>query len=252
MTRLLPLLFLALACGCIALRPDPLPAAPALHSALAPASRLSETWWRERFETANARISDGDVELIFLGDSITQGWEAEGQAVWDEFYGQRKALNLGFSGDRTQHVLWRLERHGLETLAQPGRTAPKLVVLMIGTNNSNGADNTAEEIADGIRAVVESLRSRLPTTKVLLLAIFPRGARPDEQREKNARASALAARIADGEQVHFLDIGPEFLSDDGTLPTDVMPDLLHLSPEGYRIWAASIEPWLVEFFDALR
>jgi beta-glucosidase len=252
MTRLLPLLFLALACGCIALRPDPKPPAPTMHSALAPAERLGEGWWRERFETANARIARGDVELIFLGDSITQGWEAEGQSVWGEFYGQRKALNLGFSGDRTQHVLWRLERHGLETLAQPGRTAPKLVVLMIGTNNSNGADNTAEEIADGIRAVVESLRTRLPSTKVLLLAIFPRGVSPDEQREKNARASALAAGIADGQHVHFLDIGPEFLTDDGTLPTDVMPDLLHLSPEGYRIWAASMEPLLTKLLGASR
>jgi len=223
-------------------------AAPALHSALVPADRLVERWWKERFDAANARIARGDVELIFLGDSITQGWEDEGKDVWTEYYGKRKALNLGYGGDRTQHVLWRLERHGLEALAKPaaGQSSPKLVVLMIGTNNSNGADNTAQEIADGIRAVVSSLRARLPETKVLLLAIFPRGAKPDGQREKNAQASALAAKIADGKMVHYLDIGPKFLAEDGTLSTDIMPDLLHLSPLGYGIWAESIEPLVAE------
>ena len=221
---------------------------PALHTALAPAERMGEAWWKERFEAANARIAQGDVELLFLGDSITQGWESEGKDVWSEFYGKRKALNLGFSGDRTQHVLWRLEHHGLEALARPaaGKASPKLVVLMIGTNNSNGKDNTAQEIADGIGAIVESLRARLPQARVLILAIFPRGARPDAQREKNAQASALVARIADGKQVHYLDIGPKFLSDDGTLGTDLMPDLLHLSPMGYGIWAESIEPLVAE------
>ena len=223
-------------------------AAPALHSALAPADRLGETWWKERFDAANTRIAQGDVGLIFLGDSITQGWEDAGKDIWAEFFGKRKALNLGFSGDRTQHVLWRLERHGLEALAKPvaGQASPKLVVLMIGTNNSDGADNTAQEIADGIIAVVRSLRARLPETKVLMLAIFPRGAKPDEQRGKNAQASALVAKIADGKLVHYLDIGPKFLAEDGTLTTDIMPDLLHLSPTGYGIWAESIEPVVAE------
>lgn len=229
-------------------------AAPALHSALAPADRLGEAWWKERFDAANARLAQGDVDLIFLGDSITQGWEDVGQGVWAEFYGKRKAINLGFSGDRTQHVLWRLERHGLEALAKPaaGLSSPKLVVLMIGTNNSNGADNTAQEIADGIIAVVKSLRTRLPETRVLILGIFPCGARPDEQRGKNAQASALAAKIADGKMVRYLDIGPKFLADDGTLTTDIMPDLLHLSPLAYGIWAESIEPLVAELMSAKR
>ena len=109
--------------------------APRLHSALAPAERLVEEWWKQRFEASNARIAQGGVGLVFLGDSITQGWEDEGKEIWAEFYGKRRAIDLGFSGDRTQHVLRRLERHGLERLAGPD--APKLVVLMIGTNNSN-------------------------------------------------------------------------------------------------------------------
>ena len=223
-------------------------AAPALLSALTPADRLGEAWWKERLEAANARIAQGDVGLIFLGDSITQGWEEAGKDIWSEFYRKRKALNLGFSGDRTLHVLWRLERHGHEALAKPaaGQSGPKLVVLMIGTNNSNGADNTAEEIADGIVAIVKSLRAKLPQTKVLILAIFPRGEKPDAQREKNARASALAAQIADGKMVHYLDIGQKFLAEGGTLTTDIMPDRLHLSPAGYGIWAESIEPKVAE------
>jgi beta-glucosidase len=219
------------------------------HTALVPAERLAEGWWKERFEASNARLAQGDIGMLFLGDSITQGWESEGKAVWDEFFAPRKAVNLGFSGDRTQHVLWRLERHGLEALAKPaqGKQAPRLAVVMIGTNNSNGADNTAEEIADGIRAVVTALTTKLPDTQVLLLAIFPRSEKADAQRAKNARASALASKIADGKRVHFLDIGAVFLGEDGTtLGREIMPDYLHLSPLGYGLWAEAIEPKVKE------
>jgi beta-glucosidase len=230
----------------LALLPFLAPQEPAakVHTALAPAERLAEGWWKERFEATNKRLAEGDVGLLFLGDSITQGWEGEGKAVWDEFFAPRKAVNLGFSGDRTQHVLWRLERHGLEALAA---RAPRLAVLMIGTNNSNGADNTAEEIADGIRAVVSALAVKLPDTKVLLLAIFPRGAEADAQRAKNARASQLASRIADGKRVHYLDIGAVFLGEYGsTLTRELMPDYLHLSPLAYGLWAEAIEPKVKE------
>jgi beta-glucosidase len=226
---------------------EPAPAAsqaPRLHSAVRPVDRSSEPWWQQRFEAANARLSQGGVGLLFIGDSITQGWESEGKEVWAEHFARYRPVNLGFSGDRTQHVLWRLERHGLEKLAGP--QAPKLAVLMIGTNNSNGQDNTAEEIAEGIAAIVGSLRARLPETKVLVLAIFPRGEKPGPQREKNSRASELAARLADNQMVHYLDLGARFLEADGTLPKDIMPDFLHLSPTGYGIWAEGLEPKLVE------
>lgn len=237
MKQLLPLTLLAL----LGFAQEP---ASKLHSALVPAERLAEGWWKERFEATNKRLAQGDVGLLFVGDSITQGWESEGKAVWDEFFAPRKAVNLGFSGDRTQHVLWRLERHGLEALAAK---PPRLAVVMIGTNNSNGADNTAEEIADGVRAVVSALGAKLPDTKVLLLAIFPRGEKPAAQREKNARASQLASRCADGKRVHYLDIGPAFLGEDGTtLTREIMPDSLHLSPLAYGLWAEAIEPKVKE------
>jgi len=207
-----------------------------LHSAITPVPR--EGGWINRHEAINARAKQGDVDLIFLGDSITQGWN--NNEVWKKYYGHRKAMNAGIGGDRTQHVLWRLDHGNIDGLN------PKLVVLMIGTNNSNRMDNTAEEIGDGIKAIVAKLRAKLPETKVLVLAIFPRGEKPNPQREKNAKASELASQVADGKMVHYLDIGKEFLDDEGTLSREIMPDLLHLSPKGYEIWAKSIEPKVAE------
>ena len=144
-------------------------------------------------------------------------------------------MNLGIGGDRTQHVLWRLDHGNIEGIS------PKLAVVMIGMNNARA--NKPEQIADGIKAIVHKLRTQLPQTKVLLLAIFPRGA--DEQdplRQVNQKTNAIVAKLDDGQMVHYLDIGPAFLADDGTLSKEIMPDLLHLSPKGYQIWAESIEP----------
>lgn len=207
------------------------------HSAVTPVDRPQENW-RQRHEKINARLAQGDVELVFLGDSITQGWNDN--EVWQKHYGPRQAANMGIGGDRTQHILWRLDH------APVDRISPKLVVLMIGTNNSNGTDNTAEEIADGIQAIVARLRAIWPESKVLMLAIFPRGEQPNPQRDKNAEASRLAAEVADGETVHYLDIGDRFLSDNGTIDKRIMPDFLHLSSDGYQIWADAIEDKVAE------
>jgi len=196
--------------------------------------------WEKRHEGFNEQAKKGDYDLLFIGDSITDGWRGGGKQAWEKFYASRKPLNLGIGGDRTQHVLWRLENGNIEGLH------PKLAVLMIGTNNSNGNDNTAEEIGAGIQAIVKKLREKLPETKVLVLAIFPRGEKPSPQREKNAKASEIAAQLADGKNVFFLDIGPKFLTEDGTLSREIMPDLLHLSPKGYEIWAEAIEPKVSE------
>src|SRR5438876_11821198 len=147
------------------------------NDAVIPAPR--EGNWLRRHESFNERVKQGNVDLIFIDDSITQGWEGNGKNVWAEFYGKRNAVNLGIGGDRTQHVLWRLDHGNIEGIK------PKLAVLMIGTNNSN--DNTAEEIGAGIQAIVKKLRAKLPQTKVLILAIFPRGPKPDAVREKNAK-----------------------------------------------------------------
>ncbi len=207
------------------------------HAAVTPAPR--EGGWMQRHESFNRRVKQGNVDLIFIGDSITQGWEGAGRKVWEEFYSKRNAVNLGIGGDRTQHVLWRLENGNIDNIA------PKLAVVMIGTNNSG--DNTSQEIADGVEAIVKKLRAKLPSTKVLVLGIFPRGAdNNDKRRQVNIGANKRLAELADGEMVHYLDIGPAFLSDAGTLSREIMPDLLHLSEKGYRLWAESIESKVAE------
>ena len=178
--------------------------------------------------------------MLFIGDSITHGWENQGRKIWNDYYAQRNAVNMGFSGDRTEHVLWRLDHSNLK------RISPKLAVIMIGTNNSNGNEYTAEQIADGIIAICERLRERLPKTKILLLAIFPRNQEPSAQREKNAKASLLASKIADGKMIHYLDISSNFLTKDGMLTKDIMPDYLHPNKAGYKIWAETIEPKVAE------
>jgi lysophospholipase L1-like esterase len=207
-------------------------------SATTPVPR-DDTWWQERHEAMNERVAAGDVDLIFIGDSITQGWEGHGNEVWEEYYGNRNAVNLGISGDRTQHVLWRLANGNIDGIA------PKLAVVMIGTNNY--LDNSAEEIGGGIQAVVRSLRSRLPETKVLLLGIFPREQQPGPVRDKLLEASEVASKAAAQDaMVRYLDLSAAFLDDEGALPAAIMPDYLHPQAEGYTIWAAMIEPHVAE------
>jgi lysophospholipase L1-like esterase len=197
--------------------------------------------WLKRHEAYSQTIKNHqDAKLLFIGDSITDAWSGPGKEAWNRYFAPRKAVNLGISGDRTQHVLWRLENGNIDGVK------PKAAVLMIGTNNSNGNDHTAEEIADGIKAIVAKLRKELPETKILLLAIFPRGEKPNPQREKNAKASKLASAEADGKMVHYLDIGDKFLTADGSLSKEIMPDFLHLTPKGYQIWAEAIEPKVAE------
>ena len=215
-----------------------LKAAEKQHSAVESAHRHS--WWTLRNDAVNERVKQGNVDLLMIGDSITHGWEGGGKKYWDKYYAPRNAVNMGFSGDRTQHVLWRLEHGHLEGIS------PKLAVLMIGTNNSNGKDNTAEEIADGIVAICRKLRAECPRMKVLILAIFPRGPEPSDQRQKNAKASLLASKLADGKTIHYLDINNKFLTKDGLLSKKIMPDYLHPDEAGYKIWAEAIEPKVAE------
>lgn len=214
-------------------------ALPALaqNTAVAPVPRTDE-WWQQRHQSMNDRVKQGNADLVFIGDSITQGWEGAGKAVWEQYYADRNAVNLGISGDQTQHVLWRLDNGNLAGIA------PKLAVIMIGTNNFKA--NSAEEIGEGIQAIVKKLRVATPNTKILLLAIFPRMEKPGEERDKLAKASAIASQLADGNMVHYMDIGHEFLTADGTLPKEIMPDFLHPNEKGYWIWAQAIEPKLAD------
>src|SRR5262249_52992957 len=152
----------------------------------------------------------GGVDVLFLGDSITDAWGGEGHGngpgskIFKEEFEPLKAANFGIGGDRTQHVLWRLQNGELEGIQ------PKVVMLMIGTNNSNGKDNTAEEIADGIKAIVHEIHKRSPKTKVLLLGIFPRGPKPNPQREKIKQANEIIAKLDDrGNTLKHLQLPPQ-------------------------------------------
>jgi len=204
----------------------------ATHDAVTPVPR--EGGWMKRHESFNERVKQGNVDLLLIGDSITQGWEGAGKEVWAKYYTPRNAVNLGIGGDRTQHVLWRLDHGNIDGIK------PKLAVIMIGTNNSGS--NTPAQIADGITAIVQKLRTRLPETKILLLGIFPRGAdNTNPQRQVNMQTNEIVAKLADGKMIEYLDIGPKFLTAEGVLSKEVMPDLLHLNQSSYQTWAESIE-----------
>ena len=196
-----------------------------------------DAWWQQRHEAMNARVKQGNVDLIFVGDSITQGWEGDGNKdVWNKFYGNRNAVNLGIRGDQTSQVLWRLDHGNIDAIS------PKLAVVMIGTNNSYGGQ-PADQIAEGIKRIVARLRTKLPKTKVLVLGIFPCG--PNNEfgpRQTSMKVNAIISKLADGKNVFYLDIGRKFLAADGTLSTDVMPDLIHLTAKSYETWAKAIEP----------
>jgi beta-glucosidase len=186
-----------------------------------------------------AASSSGGAELVFLGDSITDQWAQAGKRVWRQRYEARGAINLGIGGDCTQHVLWRLQDGALEGLA------PKVVVVMIGTNNA--WTDPADEIAAGVIAVVQEVQRRAPEAKVLLLGIFPRGETSDDpQGALTQAANQQIAPLADGVRVRYLDLG-SVLAPGGVVRPEVMPDYLHLSEAGYRRWAEAIEPTLLEW-----
>jgi len=201
--------------------------------------------WQKRMQSQLEKARAGGHRIAFLGDSITQGWESNGEEPWQATWLPRHTLNLGIGGDRTEHVLWRLDNGLLPALAGANNDL-RAIVIMIGTNNSNGEDATAEEIALGIEAIVKRLRKGVPNAKILLLAIFPRGEKPGSQRAKNARASELAAAtFAGDDHVVSADLGHLFVEADGTISKSVMGDFLHLTKPAYRVWSDALLP-LVE------
>ena len=195
-------------------------------------------WWMPRHKQKLADLKkQGRVDLLMIGDSITHGWEGRGKKTWNEYYAKRHAFNIGFSGDRTEHVIWRLQDGAVEGIA------PKLAVVMIGTNNTGHRQDPPKETAAGIKMILGELKKRLPETKVLLLAIFPRSAKKDDRlRKTNDGINKIIAGYADDKRVFYLDINASFLEDDGTLTKAVMPDLLHPHEAGYATWAKAMEP----------
>jgi lysophospholipase L1-like esterase len=211
-----------------------------VNTAIIPEPRTGNITNRQTEVLERAKGHPGDYDLEFIGDSITQGWEGRGKSVWQEFYGNRKAINFGVSGDRTQHVLWRFEQGQLDGIKA------KVAIVMIGTNNSNKDDNSEADILEGVTAIVNQIRTRQPDTKILLLGIFPRGKTFSPQRGKILEVNQALARLDDGKHIFYLDFGSQYIGDDGSISKDIMPDALHPNEAGYEIWAKAMEPKLKE------
>jgi lysophospholipase L1-like esterase len=195
--------------------------------------------WLDRHNGFVEEAHAGGIDLLFIGDSITDGWRTRGKEIWAQRYAPLHAANFGISGDKTEHVLWRLQNGELDGIH------PKVAVLMIGTNNTKR--DTVPQIAEGITAIVREIQKHTPDTKVLLLAIFPRAPQPDAPvRQKIAEINKLIAQLDDGQHVFYLDIGAKFLEPDGTLSPEIMPDALHPNEAGYKIWADAMADKLAE------
>lgn len=213
------------------------PTIPALKPEVQTAA-WAQAWWMPRHKEKLAALkTQQPIDLIMIGDSITHGWEGGGKKVWDQYYAKRHAFNLGFSGDRTENVLWRLQNGAVEGLA------PKLAIIMIGTNNAGHRQDKPQDTAAGVKAIIGELRQRLPKMKILVLAIFPRGKDAnDGLRKLNDATNQILAGYADNQHVFYLDVNGKFLDDKGELPKAIMPDLLHPNETGYELWAKAMEP----------
>ncbi|HEX2948849.1 MAG TPA: GDSL-type esterase/lipase family protein [Armatimonadota bacterium] len=199
--------------------------------------------WLHAHEQYVARGRQGETGVLFIGDSITHGWNWNGKDVWGKRLATYHPANFGFSGDLTQHVLWRIANGELDNIH------PKLVVLLIGTNNIG--IYSAQEIADGVTAVIQQIRAKLPSTPLLVMGIWPRGENPADAataaiRKKLSDANGVIAKLADGKMIRYLYIGDKFLQPDGRIPKDLMPDFLHPNSQGYDIWADALAPYLHE------
>lgn len=196
--------------------------------------------WTQKLFTNRKQISNskGEIDIVFAGDSITHLWGFQGKEEYKKLLGKYSVLNIGYSGDRTQHLLWRGLNGELD-----GYKA-KCVMLMIGTNNSGG--NTPEEVALGVRTFLDLLAKKQPQAKVILLPIFPRGDAKDWRRAKNNKVNEIIKTYADGEKIVWVDFTDKFLDENGDTKW-IMPDRLHPELPGYKIWAEAVMPYFQKF-----
>lgn len=226
-SRILAILFLAVSAGT---------GSAAEESPSTPKER-TDSLGKDQLTEINVDIKkmDGKIDLAFVGDSITRRWRGDGnKAVWDKYWGSYRAVNMGIGGDTTQNVLWRLQNGQLD-----GYQA-RVFVVMIGTNNCWGKQTVPADVADGIKKILDLIQSKQPQAKILLLSIFPTGAKPNPGRETRTAINALISKLAGG-PVHYMDIAAKFLEPDATISKEVMPDELHLAPKGYEVWSEAIK-----------
>jgi lysophospholipase L1-like esterase len=271
-------MYRAILAGCLLAPGLLIPVAAAQDKPNPAAQKINRDIPRHHDFLKRVEASKGVGDVIFLGDSITHGWE--GQKAWQEHFGSFKPVNLGIGGDQTGHVLWRItDGHEIDKLS------PKAAVIMIGTNNIGG--HSSAQIAGGIKAIVEELQRQKPGIKILVLGVFPRGNSGDAERsldqiaegvrpineelkkekpdlkqlnalvkkfsqqpatipaaklnKKVGEINTIIAKFDDGKSVFFKDIGKEFLTERGGLSSEIMPDYLHLSGRGYDIWGRAIK-----------
>lgn len=249
-------LFVLLLAGCQASTQgpgfwDPIPASP---STSAP-DAIKDDYWRSQFERVNKEVASAeDVQVVFFGDSITKGWtllQAKGKPVWEQRFGKYNPINMGNSGDITPVMLYRVAHGNLDF---PEGQAPAVAVLLCGTNNyvvtqsdggnvkwDLGMDTPPGEVADGIRAIAQQFRKRLPGTRVIVLGILP-----VKNQTKWAKVQQTNRILAEydypEDEVVFMDLQDRFMNADGTLKADLYTDGTHLTTEGYKVWADAIQP----------
>lgn len=211
-------------------------------------TKVGDYDWMKRHQAVVEYLKANKVDLLLIGDSITHGWggppsqgayNVPGQDMWDTYFAPRKAVNLGFGWDSTQHVLWRFANGELDNIK------PKAAMIMIGTNNIGWT--SSEDIATGVKAIVGEIRRRMPATQMLLLGIFPRDEKPDGKNRKQVNeVNQMISILGKTKHVTYIDIGLKFLAADGTFAKDISPDSVHLTRKGYEIWAKAVDPILTK------
>jgi len=228
----------------------PLSAMTEINTALIPVARLEDDVydWYARHHAELDLEKRIQPKVVLIGDSITHFWsglpnaaEVNGAAAWKSLFGEMPVLNMGFGWDRTQNVLWRLRQGEFDGVH------PEWVVLNIGTNNLTASEharaNTPAEIVEAIGAICDEVRQRSPQSRIILMAIFPRGATPKDPLRASIQETnrLLSERFGKDTSVTYLDIGKQFLAPDGSLPATLMPDGTHPNNDGYQIWANALK-----------
>lgn len=200
------------------------------------AERRYESEWEAKVQDQLTEVRKGGHELVFIGDSITEFWNREGQPVWEQYYGDRNALNLGVGADRTENVLWRLDHGELD------RLSPKVAVVMIGTNNY--AVSEAYDISEATLTIVDRLEKIWPNTEILVVGILPAGYQANPHRAKMDLANQRTERLLKHRRAHYLNVNEHFMEEGAWTRRALLADTLHYSEKGYRVWAEAMEPTL--------
>ncbi|MCL1127475.1 GDSL-type esterase/lipase family protein [Shewanella surugensis] len=207
-----------------------------------PQDKRNSPRWAKRHQAILSRNKDSlnPPDVILIGDSIVQQWEQAGSSVLRDWQQKLVIQNLGFAGDKIQHLLWRVEHGQLDNIN------PALLVLNIGTNNV--PDNTPQEIALGVNHLVRTIQLKLPDTQILLYRLFPRGEKHSIERQLSTQASALYSTLDKNSFIHDLDIHDNVVDNQDDISVEIMHDKLHLTRKGYEIWLKQLQPYFEHVF----